>query len=224
MEPTLIEITARSQEHLEKIVKTNGGGNLVKVGGTDAKPRAVDLLKDIEAGAAYVLVGGQQEAVRLHRTWTQVADKATENEAAKVVTADTAYGKLDEYTAYDGATPEDRVLVAADGTKMEIDGLAVNGSVAVVVEAKHHAHVKHISIVKAKAKHVARIAAERPESRLGPIKRVIPVLASNLFSASMQEACEAQGVGVVKPSGARLGFAHHPPLSAGAEVQPPARA
>ena len=96
---------------------------------------------------------------------------------------------------------------------MEIDGLAVNGTTAVVVEAKHRAESKHIDIVKKKAEHVKLVASEGRIPRLQGMTSFIPVLAANSFSAAVKELCLLKGVGVVEPNGARLSFVHRPARS-----------
>lgn len=210
IEAVKLTVSARSQHDFEGIITGYGGGiGMVRVDEEEAMPPVVRTLDMIHSGGEYEIVGGSQEATRRHRTWTQVSDKVLEAEALKAVLADDTYGKLEEFVDYDAA--DERVLTSQDRkSTMELDGLAVNGRVAIVVEAKHSAKFHHIRLAKNKAAHVARIAAERPGSRLGSIKRVIPVLAANLFPRDLQEACELHNVGVVYPSGARLRFAHRP--------------
>ena len=195
--PSELLVTVSSQEELKDVIRDHGLGSMVKEGELRA-PR-ITRVEDIADGATYNLIGGQNEAVRRHRTWTEVSDKVLEDEAVKAVLSDpklpSLYGKLEEFHDYNGNSP--KCLRTADGTEQEIDGLCVNGTTAVVVEAKHHAETKHIAMAKEKALHVARVAREGGIPLLAAIKHFVPLLAANCFSAHMRKQCEAAGVGVV---------------------------
>ena len=221
--PSEMPITVGSQEELKEVIHEHGGGSLVKEGELGA-PR-IRSVEDIADGATYNLIDGQNEAVRRHRMWTQVSDKVLEDEAVKAVLSDpkltSLYGKLEEFHDYNSDNP--KCLRAADGTEqeidglgteqeMEIDGLCVNGTTAVVVEAKHHAETKHIITAQKKALYVARVAREGGIPRLSAIEHFIPLLAANRFSALMRKQCAAAGVGVVEPNGSRVRVTHAPPV------------
>lgn len=209
-----VAVTVRDAVELKALIRDNGGGNLALAG--QAIPERVSRLEQIKGGETYELLGGSQDAARHHKMWTQVSDKALEADAFACILRDEEYGRLEAFVDYD--RPDAQILRTADGTEMEIDALAVNGTTAVVVEAKHHAHDKHIEIALEKARHVARVCSEGRIQRLKPIKRVIPVLASNLFPSAVHKLCQVYGVGVVRPTGARLGFISHPPVAAAVVV------
>ena len=206
MEAYPIQMTVTSDDKLTQLRFEHGGGSLVK----ENDPSKAVRFDDIEDGATYELIGGQQEAVKRHRIWTQVSDKVLEVEATKAVLADDTYGPLEEFNDY-GEEP--KVLFTKDGAKKEFDGLVVNGTTAVAVEAKHRAESKHIDIVKEKAEHVKLVASEGRIPRLQGMTSFIPVLAANSFSAKVRRACEEAGVGVVEPNGGRLSFVHKPARS-----------
>ena len=204
-----------NQDELKEIIRDHGGGSLLK----DGALIGVRRLEDIDDGATYTLVGGQQEAIRRHRTWTQVSDKMLEREAVKAVLNDsTSYGQLEEFHDYNGPP---KCLLTSDHTKKEFDGICVNGTTVVVVEAKHHAETKHIKTVKEKVAHIARVAREGSVPRLSGITHFVPVLAANGFSRLMRDQCEKAGVGVVHPDGSRLCFTHQPRASiSSSEMEP----
>lgn len=206
-EPCELLVAVSSDSELKELIRNSGGGHLVKEGG-ELLPQRVERVNDIADGATYTLVGGLNDAVRRHRTWTQVSDKVLEHEAVTAVLSDaTSYGTLEEFHDYNGPG---KCLLASDRAQMEIDGLCVNGTTAVVVEAKHHAETKHIATVKEKVAHVARVSREGGIPRLSGITFFVPVLAANGFSALMRKQCEEAGVGVVQPTGSRLSFTYQP--------------
>ena len=208
MVPSELVVAVSSDGELKELIREHGGGSMEKEG--ELPLQRVERVEDIAGGAIYHLVGGLNDAVRRHRTWTQVSDKVLEQEAVKAVLSDAkAYGTLEEFHDYNGMSNA-KCLRANDSTEKEIDGLCVNGTTAVVVEAKHHAETKHIAAAKEKAAHVSRVAREGGIPRLSGITCFVPVLAANGFSALARKQCEEEGVGVVQPNGSRLSFTHQP--------------
>ena len=124
-EPCELVVAVSNDAELKELLRDNGGGNLVKEG--ELQPKRVERFKDIADGATYTLIGGLNDAVRRHRTWTQVSDKVLEHEAVKAVLSDaTSYGTLEEFHDYNGP-PGTKCLLASDRSEKEIDGICCGG-------------------------------------------------------------------------------------------------
>ena len=189
--PKNLDITISTQEELKELVKNHGGGSLV----LDDSSAATTKVEEITSGGTYTLIGGQQEAVKRHVTWTQAADKELELRATEAVrdAGEKIYGKLDMSTNI--------ILKNAQGEEREFDGLLINTKTAIAVEAKHVAEPKHVKLVLDKATFLLEHARESNADNLKGITSVVPVLASSRFGPAMIALCEARGVGVVKPNG-----------------------
>ena len=189
--PKSLDIAISTQAQLEKVVKRNGGGNLV----LDGTSSSVEEVAEITSGGTYTLIGGQQEAVKRHVTWTQAADKELELRATEAVrdAGEKMYGKLDMSI--------NTILKNARGEEREFDGLLINTKTAIAVEAKHVAEPKHVTLVLDKATFLLEHVRESNAGNLKGITSVVPVLASSRFGPAMIALCEARGVGVVKPNG-----------------------
>ena len=92
-----------------------------------------------------------------------------------------------------------------------LDGLLVNSTAAVFIEAKHSAQPEHLATVAEKLVFLEGVARDGTEPGLAGITRIVPVLAGNLFPTAMVELCHLKGVGVVKPNGCAFTF-QPPPL------------
>ena len=189
--PKSLDISISTQAQFEKVVKRHGGGSLV----LDGTSSSVEEVAEITSGGTYTLIGGQQEAVKRHVTWTQAADKELELRATEAVrdAGEKMYGKLDMSTNI--------ILKNVRGEKREFDGLLINTKTAIAVEAKHVAEPKHVTLVLDKASFLLEHARESNAGNLKGITSVVPVLASSRFGPAMIALCEARGVGVVKPNG-----------------------
>ena len=97
------------------------------------------------------------------------------------------------------------------GKSKQFDGLLVNSTAAVFVEAKHSAQPEHLSEIAEKLEFFEGVARAGGNPHLVGITRVVPVLAGNLFPAAMVELCRRDGVGVVKSNGRAFTFVP-PPL------------
>lgn len=189
-----------NDEQLQKLIKDHGGGSLMKRGSNNRAGQ----LADIESGNIYVLTGGRYAAIHDEMSWTQVSDSVLETEAVLALLRALKNEDWKEFIHFNGGTDKGKVLITKDGMKMEIDGLCVSGTTAVLVEAKHHAQEHHIDIIKRKVEHVERVIKEGGVEGLQGITKIIPVLASNQFSRSMVRLCKETGISVVKPNGTRL--------------------
>ena len=202
--PKSLDITISTQAQFEKVVKRHGGGSLV----LDGTSSSVEEVAEITSGGTYTLIGGQQEAVKRHVTWTQAADKELELRATEAVrdAGEKVYGTLD--------MSSNTIIENARGEKREFDGLLINTKTAIAVEAEHVAESKHVKLVLDKASFLLEHArGSEAGSRLAGITSVVPVLASSRFSPSMIDLCEARGVSIVKPSGSSYTFFPTPPPS-----------
>lgn len=221
LKPKLSDKTVSTQAELKEFMRSLGGGQLQLFDdGATGSSKMIDQLVDIEDGACYEFVGGLQDALLRHQHHTQVSDKVLERAATlAVLSTSTPYGPLVEFVEW--ADKDKHTLRTQGNTEREIDGLGISadGQTAVLVEAKHAVQKKHVPIVQEKAKHVLAVAKEhralaeagQPHlASLAKVERVVPVLASNHFVASMEAECKASGVGVVKPNGGHLSFTHQP--------------
>ena len=179
--PKNLDITISTQEELKELVKNHGGGSLV----LDDSSAATRKVEEITSGGTYTLIGGQQEAVKRHVTWTQAADKELELRATEAVrdAGEKIYGKLDMSTNI--------ILKNAQGEEREFDGLLINTNTAIAVEAKHVAEPKHVKLVLDKATFLLELARESNAGLKG-ITSVVPVLASSHFGPAMIALCEAR--------------------------------
>jgi hypothetical protein len=193
-----VGVSISTQAELDAMVRSHGGGSLVL---EDASV-AVTKVSELVQGGTYEIVGGLQEAVRRHRTWTQTADKALEASATKAVREATVerLGALEVLT--------DVKIKNRSGEEQQLDGLIINSSVAFAVEAKHTARLAHIRLVKDKVSFLRGVASEGSFPRLAGIPKILPVLASSHFSPEMTELCDCDGIGTVKPNGS--GHTFHP--------------
>ena len=196
-----VGVTISTQKELEAMIKHNGGGNLVL---EDASMSVTNVSALVEGGV-YSLIGGAQEAVKRHRTWTQTADKALEASATKAVRDATIeqLGKLETFN--------DLVIKNYAGKEQQLDGLLINSTVAIAVEAKHTAQLEHIQLVKDKVSFLQGVASEGSFPSLAgiPSDCILPVLASTYFSPEMTELCKRDGISTVKPNGWGHTFAPH---------------
>ena len=117
---TSLAVTLSTQEELRELVKSHGGGSLVALGANTAARR----LEEFVPRRAYTLVGGQMEATRHHRTWTQQADRALELTATEAVrdASEKDYGKL--------AMSTNAILKNLRGEEREFGGLLVSATTA----------------------------------------------------------------------------------------------
>jgi hypothetical protein len=200
--PKSLDIAISTQEELKDLVWDHGGGSLVL--DNSAATRKVE---EITSGGIYTLIGGLQETVKRHVTWTQADDKDLVIRATEVVrvAGEKIYGKLDMST--------NTILENVRGEKREFDGLLINTKTAIAIEAKHVAEPKHVTLVLDKASFLLEHARESIEGNLKGITGVVPVLASSRYSPSMMALCEARGVSVVKPNGSGHTFVSYPPPS-----------
>lgn len=190
--PKSLDVTISSQAELKELMKSHGGGSLV-LDNTSAATRKVE---DLVNGGVYTLIGGQQEAVKRHTTWTQQADKLLE-EAATVAVRDVCEKTLGKLVMSNNTTYTNTL-----NEKQEFDGLLNNSTdTVIIVEAKHVSKPEHVDLVLDKASFLLQCAREAKVGDLKGISSVIPVLASSRFSPSMIALCKARGVGVVKPNG-----------------------
>jgi hypothetical protein len=200
--PKSLDVTLTTQGELEKLAKRHGGGSLV----LDNTAAATIKMEELVNGGTYTLIGGQQEAVKRHSTWTQQSDKMLEEAATKAVhnACEKTLGTLDMRL--------DTTLKNRAGETRQLDGLLINTNTAIVVEAKHAAASKHVELVLDKASFFLQYAREGHEKNnlgnLEGITNVIPVLASSRFGPTMISLCKAKGVGIVKPNGS--GYSYTP--------------
>jgi len=97
--------------------------------------------------------------------------------------------------------------------QLEVDGLVVGGSTALLNSVKHTPTLTHVDDVVAAAKKLSAMLASRPDGSsvttkppglteaLVGVSRILPFLSGNNFSAATEAACLKQGVGIVRPSG-----------------------
>ena len=100
----------------------------------------------------------------------------------------------------------DTKIKNSQGEERQFDGLLLNTTTAIAVEAKHVAMEKHIDIVLSGAEFLRQHALQASDERFRGKTDVLPVLAANRFSDSMSALCEKQGIGVVKRNGAGLTY------------------
>jgi hypothetical protein len=202
--PKSLDVTISTQGELKELVKSHGGGSLVQ----DDTAVATRKVEDLVNGGIYTLIGGQQEAVKRHTTWTQQADKLLE-EAATVAVRDVCEKTLGKLGMSNNIT-----YTNALNEKQEFDGLLNNNNdTVIVVEAKHVSQPEHVDLVLDKASFLLQCAREGKAEELKGITNVVPVLASSRFSPSMIALCKARCVGVVKPNGSGytyIPFTPHP--------------
>ena len=94
---------------------------------------------DLIDGGVYTLIGGKNGAVLEKRMWTQVSDKALE-ESATAAVLEAATKELGEM-----AVLHDITIFNKAGKCTQFDGLLVNSTAAVFVEAKHSPDPKHLA-------------------------------------------------------------------------------
>ena len=126
--PKGIAVLVDSVQALKELKKDYGGGFLVLETDADTEDRdavVVNHPDQIKEEETYVLLGGQQESVRRHRTWTQVADKVMEEEALTAVIDAKAYGEMEEFKDYDTRTNEKKGFINNQGVTKEFDGIAL---------------------------------------------------------------------------------------------------
>ena len=188
--PLSLNVTISTLEELKELKYDNGKGNLV-LEGTTVPIRKVE---EIVNGGTYTLIGGQQQSFRRRLEWTQQADKALEFMATDAVCSALAkeLGELDQRNNV--------ILKNSLGKECEFDGLLINSSTAIAIEAKHAAAEKHVDLVLDKASFLMQLARENAGDLKG-ITRVVPVLASTHFTPALLRECQARGVGIVKPNG-----------------------
>jgi hypothetical protein len=201
--PKNLDITISTLEELKELKYDNGKGNLVLEGTTTP----IRKMEEITSGGTYTLIGGLQEAVKRHVTWTQAADKELELRATEAVrvAGEKFYGKLDMST--------NTILENVRGEKREFDGLLINTNTAIAIEAKHVAEFKHVKLVLDKASFLLEHARESNAGNFKGITSVVPVLASSHFGPIMIEFCKLSGVSIVKPNGSGHTFVPCPPPS-----------
>jgi hypothetical protein len=223
----LVEVATRAE--LSELAKRHGGGSLVPVDSLEA----VHTVEALVEGGVYTLVGGQQEAVTRHRTWTQASNRAFELAATLAVhSAAAAAGEPGPMLVRSHLDVRNRA-----GAQQELDGLVSGTASAFVVEAKHSAQLEHVDLVIGKTLFVERAALEGSVPGLGRgrggggggggsggggsagtdsegVGRVfVPVLAATLFPDHVERLCRARCVGVVKPNGNGLSFFPAPALA-----------
>ena len=201
-----LEVNVATDEELKELRKFHGGGSMVRLGQAGPRPKATSRVVDVLDNATYTLIGGKNEAMTHHGTWTQSMDKALEVEACKAVSAAVAarVGEVQEVHGGGG----DGVFTNAEGNKMEFDGLLVAMGTLLMVEAKHTANAKHVELVQKKLEFLKKVVHDGTEEALRGVERVVPVLASRRFAEEVEEICREMGVGVVKPNGSGFAFEH----------------
>lgn len=167
---------------------------------------SVTKVSELIEGGVYSLIGGSQEAVKRHRTWTQTADKSLEASATMAVRNATIeqLGALEMFT--------DLTIKNNAGQEKQLDGLVINSHhAAIAVEAKHTAHLEHIQLLKDKVSFLQGVATEGSFPSLAgiPPNSILPVLASMYFSPEMTELCKRDGISIVKPNGWGYTFSPH---------------
>ena len=211
-----VQITVSSQKELSEVKQNYGGGALVKAEDFD-KQKVTDVVFDaLEEGQTYVLRGGKGEAATNNKLHNQINDRVLEEMATEVMLREGGfdYGRLELFTDYEyenkGERNQHQLLRKKGSPPIEIDGMGVNGTIAVLVEVKHSAVAKHIDMVKQKAKYVESVAEEGQVARLHNIKKVVPVLASNFFTEKILAQCKSANVGIIKQNGDHYSFAYRP--------------
>lgn len=195
-----LSVDIDSQRELEKLEHKHGGGSLT-LEGTSKAVKFVDLVD----GGTYSLVGGQYDSYLNKRKWTQVLDKALE-ESATAAVLEAATKELGKMVVLNDIKIHNKA-----GKSKQFDGLLVNSTAAVFVEAKHSVQPEHLSEIAEKLEFLEGVVRAGGNPHLVGITRVVPVLAGILFPAAMVELCRRDGVGVVKPNGRAFTFVP-PPL------------
>lgn len=200
--PVKMDVTLSTDKELKDLIYANGGGNLVLF---DSSPPHPNLkVMDIVGGGTYTLFGGRQKAYLAKENWTQQADKVLEEVSTLAVRAacEESMGEL--------LVLLDTKIKNSEGFERQFDGLLINTTSAIVVEAKHVAKEEDIETVLSGADFLKRHALEdKSHKHFKGITDFLPVLAANRISESMIALCEKRGIGVVKPSGS--GHTYTPP-------------
>lgn len=200
--PVTMAVTLSTGAKLTALIKANGGGNLVLASSLPPYPNL--SVKDVVDGETYTLFGGRQRAYLNEQNWTQQADKMLE-EVSTLAVRDACGETMGELRVF-----LDTKVKNSQGEVRQFDGLLLNTTTAIAVEAKHVAMEKHIDIVLSGAEFLRQHALQASDERFRGITDVLPVLAANRFSDSMSALCEKQGIGVVKRNGAGLTYTPPP--------------
>ena len=200
--PVTMEATLSTGAELAALIKANGGGNLVLA--SSLPPHPILSVKDVVDGETYALIGGRQRAYLNEQNWTQQADKMLE-EVSTLAVRDACEETMGELRVF-----LDTKVKNSQGEERQFDGLLLNTTIAIAVEAKHVAMEKHIDIVQSGAAFLKKHAQRTSDERFAGITDVLPVLAANRFSDAMAALCKERGVGVVKRNGSGLTYTPAP--------------
>ena len=95
--------------------------------------------------------------------------------------------------------------------ELEVDGLVVGKGCALLNSAKHTPTVDHVGELVGDAAELQRLLSScfegvttRPagaRAELAGVARIVPFLSGSNFTAAVEGACRAEGVGIVRPSG-----------------------
>jgi hypothetical protein len=187
-----IAITLNNQQELNGFLARERAGGLVTESDVDV---AVHKFDELVADDCYYLVSSDNTTLRQMQSWVQKHSTAQEAEIQECVIRDAAA----EFGELVPMVDKDRILREDNRDVMELDGVLLNSTAALVIEAKHAVEPKSIKMVLKRAEFL-RDRLHKHEQFKG-IDKVIPVLGANHFPAAVRENCLKKGIYVVYPNG-----------------------
>jgi Holliday junction resolvase len=158
-------------------------------------------LEALVSGNRYIFAGEIYEASREKREWTQQVNTQLERVAVATILREME-PELGPLTEYAGC----RVLKG--GSKVqEFDGIILNSSAVLFVEAKHTAQKHHLDIMADKLSFMESFlkSTDIPDFKaIGSNAKVVPFFATRCASSKDLEKFSNAGFNVVRPNGSNF--------------------
>jgi hypothetical protein len=185
-------VRLHDQQDLESFLSSSRARGLLTESDVDGIVRNFDELVD---GDCYYFDSDDNTTLQQMESWVQKHSTAQEAEIQECVIRDAAV----EFGELVPMADKDRILREDNRDVMELDGVLLNSTAALVIEAKHAVEPKSIKVVLKRAEFL-RDRLHKHEQFKG-IDKVIPVLGANHFPAAIRENCLKKGIHVVYPNG-----------------------
>jgi hypothetical protein len=195
-------LTVRSQDHLDRMLNKERAHGLGQI--DVPEDEIVDQHGKLVDGGHYFFFGDSVTARRTRQLWHQQMNVQLERNGTTAVkeSMEPKYGPLAEYTG-------SRVLVSDKGNKREYDGLLVNSSSVLFIEAKHSASDHHPDLIMDKKRHLEEFLRSTKDPHFKSIPKdgtatIIPFFATRVIEQGKEDMFFKKGIHVVKPNGSNF--------------------
>jgi hypothetical protein len=192
-------LTVRSQKHLDTMLSKERAHGLDRIDVPENE--IVDQHGKLVDGGHYIFCGDSVTARKKRQLWYQQMDRQLERDATALVkrAMEEQYGPLAEYTWNMTLSYGDSTQTKKKGEEQEYDGLLVNSSSVLFVEAKHSADKDHPHLIMRKKEHLEEYIKRTNDPQFESIPkdgtaRIIPFFATRSIKQDEEKMFFEKGI------------------------------